>query len=125
MVDGDEDGEAGDGNADGEEGEDEAMLEFIGEEGDDHCEAEGAGPGRDGVELSFDGAVAIGGEDRGGEEGVAIGGDYQSEVHESAKEDFVVFEDVADVFEGYLALCCAFALVGLEAGFDVFSLFSG
>lgn len=54
VVDAEEDGEAGDTNRNGDEGEDEAVLEVIGECGDDHCEDKGTGPWGDGAELGLD-----------------------------------------------------------------------
>lgn len=74
VVLGEEDGEAGDGDADGEEGEEEAVAEAVGQVGDEHGEGEGGGPGGHGVELRLDGGVAVGADDAGGEEGVACVG---------------------------------------------------
>ena len=73
RVDGQEDGEAGDGHRGGEQGEEEAVFELVGEEGDDEGEDEGAGPGRHAVQLGADLRVAVGSDDAGGEEGVAVG----------------------------------------------------
>ena len=73
RVDGQEDGEAGDGGGDGEQGEEEAVFELVGEEGDDEGEDEGAGPGGHAVQLGADLRVAVGSDDAGGEEGVAVG----------------------------------------------------
>lgn len=75
RVDGQEDGEAGDGHGDWEQGEEEAVLQLVGEEGDDEGEDERAGPGRDAVQLGADLRVAVGSDDAGGEEGVAVGFD--------------------------------------------------
>ena len=119
CVRGEEDGEAGDGHADGDEGEEEAVLEPVGEEGDDEGEDEGCGPGWDGVQLRADLCVAVGFYDARGEEGVAVGGDDEPEVHEGAEEELVVFEAVEDIARGDLALAGGAALVFLEAGADV------
>ena len=73
RVDGDEDGEAGDGHGGWDEGEEEAVFELVGEERDDEGEDEGAGPGRDAVQLGADLRVAVCADDAGGEEGVAVG----------------------------------------------------
>lgn len=64
RVHGDEDAETGDGDEYGEQGEGETMLELVAEEGDHHGEDEGGGPGRDGMELCLDWAVAIAGRGR-------------------------------------------------------------
>lgn len=73
-MDCEEDGKARDGDADGEDGEEEAVAGEIGEHGDEHGEAEGDGPGGDGVELCLDSAVVVGGDDGWAEVGVAVGG---------------------------------------------------
>ena len=73
VVDVHEDGEAGDGNADVEHGEEEAMAEAVGQEGGEHAPAEGGGPGRDGMELGLDGAVAVAFDDGGSKVGVSVG----------------------------------------------------
>ena len=73
RVDGQEDGEAGDGHGGRDQGEEDAVFELVGEEGDDEGEDEGAGPGGDAVELGADLGVAVCSDDAGGEEGVAVG----------------------------------------------------
>ena len=117
-----QDGESGNGHGDGEEGEKEAVFGQVGEVGDDEGEDEGGGPGGHAVQLSADLGVAVRLDDAGGEEGVAVCGHEQPKVHEAAQEDFVVFEDVEDVFGGYLAFARGLALVFLEARFDVGAL---
>ena len=72
----------------------------IGEGGNDHAESKSHSPGRNTVQLGFDGTVAVSKNDAGREVGVSIGWDDQAEVHESSNDDFVVFEDSADVLEG-------------------------
>ena len=95
------------------------MFEPIGEKRDDEREDEGRGPGGDGVELCADLSVAVCFDDAGCEEGVAVGGDDETEVHDAAEEEFVVFEAVEDVGEGDAAFACGAALVFEEAGADV------
>lgn len=68
VVDAEEDGDAGDGEADGSENEEEAVAEFVRGEGDEEGEHEGGGYGGDGVQLGLDGGVAVGLDDGGGEE---------------------------------------------------------
>ena len=114
-----EDGEAGDGHGDGDQREEEAVLEQVGEEGYDEGEDEGGGPGGDGVQLRADLGVAVGVDYARGEEGVAVGWDDEAEVHESAEEDLIVFEDVEDVARGDGAFGGRAALVFFQAGFDV------
>lgn len=46
VVNGDKDGEAGDGNADGEHCEEEAVTGLVGEVGYEHCKAKGSSPRR-------------------------------------------------------------------------------
>ena len=70
------------------------MFEPIGEKRDDEGEDEGSGPGGDGVELCADLGVAVCFDDAGSEEGVAVGGDDEAEVHDSAEEGFEIFEAV-------------------------------
>ena len=118
-VHGEEDGEAGDGGGDGEEGEEEAVLQLVGEEGDDEGEDEGTGPRRHAVELGPDLRVAVRADDARGEEGVAVGGDDEAEVHEPAEDEFVVFEAVEDVFGVDAAVAGGAPLVLFQSGFDV------
>lgn len=70
------------------------MFEPIGEKRDDEGENEGSGPGRDGVQLCADLSVAVCFDDAGCEESVAVRGDYEAEVHESAEDEFEIFETV-------------------------------
>ena len=74
------------------------MLQLIREKSDDEGKHEGACPWRDAVQLGADLRIAVGADDAGGEECVAVGGDDESEIHESAEEELVVFEAVEDVF---------------------------
>ena len=119
RVHGQQDGEAGDGHGDRHEREEEAVSEPVGEEGDDEGEDEGTGPRRDAVQLGPDLRVAVRADDAGGKEGVAVGRDDESEVHEAAQEEFVVFEAVEDVSEGDAAFAGRAALVLFESGLDV------
>ena len=73
RVHGEQDGEAGDGDADGDKREDEAVLEPVGEEGDDHGEAEGGGPWWDGMDCGMLVVGAAGGEEWNDGEGRARG----------------------------------------------------
>ena len=125
RVHGDEDAEAGDGEGDGDEGEGETVLEFVAEEGHDHGEGEGGGPGRDGMQLGADWGVAVRLDDPGGEEGVAVGGDDEAEVHEAAEENLGVFEHVDDVADADGAFGGGAALVFEEAALDVGSFLGG
>lgn len=59
VVHRDQDCETGDCNTDSEDGVSESMACFVREVGKDHGEAEGSGPRRYTVKLSFDLAVAI------------------------------------------------------------------
>ena len=95
------------------------MFEPIGEKRDDEREDEGSGPGRDGVQLCADLSVAICLYDAGSEESVAVGGDYESEVHESAEDEFEIFEAIDYVGKGNTALAGGTALIFEEAGADV------
>lgn len=95
------------------------MLELIREESDDKCKDEGTCPRWNAVQLGADLRVAVGFDDAGGEESVTIGGDDESEIHESAEEEFVIFEAVEDVFGADAALASGATLVLFEPGFDV------
>lgn len=53
VVDGDENGEAGDGDGDAEKGVAETVLGFVGEVGDEEGEGPGGGPGGHGVQLCW------------------------------------------------------------------------
>ena len=119
RVGGEEDRESGDGHCYGNQREHEAVFEPVREKCDYEREDEGSGPGRDGVELCADLSVAVCFDDAGSEEGVAVGGDYESEVHESAEEEFEIFEAVYYVGKGNAALARGAALIFEEAGTDV------
>ncbi len=95
------------------------MLQLIREEGDDEGEDERTGPRWHAVQLGADLRVAVCSDDTGGEEGIAVSRDDESEVHESAEEEFVVFEAVENVFEGDAAFPRRATLVLFESGFDV------
>ena len=56
----------------------EAVSEFVGEECDEHGEAECGGPRRHRIELSLDGSVAVGLNDTGREICIRIRGHDQS-----------------------------------------------
>lgn len=73
VVDGQEDGEARDGDADGPDGVGEAVAGEVAEDGDKHGEGEGGGPWGHAVKLGLDGAVVVGLDDGGGEVGVSVG----------------------------------------------------
>ena len=64
------------------------------------------------MQLCFDGGIAVALDDGGSEEGISVGGHDHSEVHETAENDFVVFEYAPDVTECDLALGCGAALIG-------------
>lgn len=74
VVHGQENGKAGDGHADGKHGEEEPVAREVGKHGDEHGEAEGDGPWRDGVELRLDCAVVVRGDNGGAKVGISIGG---------------------------------------------------
>lgn len=95
------------------------MLELIGEESDDEREDEGTRPRRDAVQLGADLRIAVGFDDPRCEEGVAVGGHDESEIHESAEEELVIFEAVEHVCGRDAALAGGAALVLFEPGFDV------
>lgn len=71
---GEEDAEAGDGDADREDGEEEAVAREVREHGNEHREPKGDGPRRDRVELSLYRIVFVGGDDGWAEVCVAVGG---------------------------------------------------
>lgn len=119
RVHGQQDGEAGDGDGGRDEREEEAVLQLVREEGDDDGEEECTDPGRDAVELGADLRIAVCLDDAWGEECVAVGGDDQSEVHQAAEEEFVVFEAVEDILGGDAALAGGAALVLFKPGSDV------
>ncbi len=75
VVDGEEDGEAGDDEELAEEDVGEAQAGEVGEVGEEEAEGEGGGDGGDGVELGLDGGVAEGFDDGGGEVGEGVDGD--------------------------------------------------
>ena len=56
------------------------------------------------MKLRADLSVAVGFNDAGGEEGVAVGWHDEAEVHECSDEEFEVFETVDYVCECDLAL---------------------
>ena len=97
----------------------EAMFEPIREERDDEREDEGGGPGRDRVQLRADLRVAVCFDDAWSEEGVAVGGNNESEVHECAEEEFEIFEAIYYIGKGNPALARGAALIFEEAGADV------
>lgn len=74
IMDGEEDGEARDGDADGPQGVGEAVAGEVAADGDEHREGEGGGPGRHAVQLGLDGAVVVGLDNGGGEVGISVGG---------------------------------------------------
>ena len=119
RVGGEEDSKARDRHCYGNQREHEAVFEPIREKCDDEREDEGSGPGRDGVELCADLSVAVCFDDAGSEEGIAVGGDYESEVHNSTEEEFEIFEAVRYIGKGDSALARGAALIFEEAGTDV------
>lgn len=125
VVHGDEDAEAGDGEADGPHGEGEAVLQLVAEVRHDHGEGEGRRPRRHRVQLRADGRVPVALDDARREEGVAVRRHDESEVHEPADEDLVVLEHVDDVPDSNRAFCGGAALVLAQAVFDVDALLVG
>ena len=71
------------------------------------------------MQLCADLGVAVCFDDAGSEEGIAVGGDDESKVHESAEEEFEVFEAVYYIGKGDSTLARGAALVFEEAGADV------
>lgn len=63
VMHGEQDDEACQGDGDRDQGEDEAVVQLVGAECDNHTEAKCGGPGRDGVQLRFDGTVTVGFDD--------------------------------------------------------------
>jgi len=92
--------ESSEGNEQREDDKEETVFGEIGEGGNEHGEDKGGGPWWDGEELSSDCAVAEGPDDGGGEVGIGVGRDDESEIHESTSDDTEVLEDGADVLEG-------------------------
>ena len=119
MVHSDQDSESCDGNRYGDKSECEAVTAEVRAERDYHCEAKGTRPGWHRVELCLDGRVSVCLQDRGSEEGISVGGDDHTEIHESSDNDFVVFEYTPDIADSDLAFCGGTALVYLETSFDV------
>ena len=103
----------------GDQRKHEAMFEPIREERDDERENKGRGPGRDGVQLCADLRVAVCFNYAGSEEGIAVGGNNESEVHECAEEEFEIFEAIYYIGKGNPALARGAALIFEEAGADV------
>ena len=122
RVRGEEDGEASNGNGNREQGEKKAVFEPVRKERHDEGEDEGAGPGRDAVQLGADLRVAVRADDAGGEEGVAVGRHDEAEVHEAAQDEFEIFEAVEDVCGRDAAVARGAALVLFEPGSDVGAL---
>ena len=87
VLDTEERRESSQGNEQGEDDEEETVLGEIGESGDNHGEDERDSPGWDGEELSPDRAVTEGLDDGGGEVGVGVSRDDESEVHETTSDD--------------------------------------
>jgi len=125
IVHGEHDCEARDRYRDGDDCEDETMFGEVRASSYDHCKCECAGPGWDRVELCLNGRVAVRLHDCGGEEGVSVCWHYHTEVHQTTKNNLIIFEDAADIPDCDLAFCCGTALVDLQAGFYVCSFFSG
>lgn len=98
------------------------MFQLVRKKRDDEGEDEGTCPRRHAVELGADLRIAVCSNDAGGEECVAVGGDDESEIHEPAEEELVVFEAVEDVFWGDAALASGATLVLFEPSFDVGAL---
>ena len=101
------------------EREQKAMFEEIRKVSNNKRENERGRPRRHGVQLRADLAVAVGFDDAGGEECVAVSRDDEPEIHQAAEEELVVFEAVEDVAEGDLAFAGGAALVFVEASADV------
>ena len=97
----------------------EAVFEQIREKGNDERKDEGSGPGRDGVQLCADLSVAVCFNDAGSEEGIAVGGDNEPEVHDAAEKEFEIFEAIYYIGKGNPALARGAALIFEEAGADV------
>lgn len=95
------------------------MFEEVGEPCDYECEDEGGRPRGYAVQLGAYLRVAVGFDDAGCEEGVAVGGDDETEVHEAAEEELVVLETIQNVAKGDLAFARGAALVFLQASSDV------
>ena len=69
--------------------------------------------------MCADLSVAICFDDTGSKEGVAVCGDDEAEVHESAEDEFEIFETVYYVGKGDSAFARGAALVFEEAGANV------
>lgn len=119
RVHGQQNGEASDGHSDWNQREQEAMLELIRKESDDKSKDEGTCPWRDAVQLGTDLRITVCFNDAGCEKSVSVGGDDESEIHESAEDEFVVFEAFEDIFGGDAALACGATLILFKTSFDV------
>lgn len=66
------------------DGEKETMTCEIGENRDEHCEREGASPGRNGMKLCLNGGETVGGYNTWCKECVAVCWDDHTEIHETS-----------------------------------------
>lgn len=122
VVDGQQHGEAGDGNADGYNGEEESVADPVAQERNHHGEAESNRPWRHRVQLCLDHAVVVRRDNGRAEKGIAVRRHDQPKVHEAAQDDLDVSQDIEHVAERDLALDGIVALVGPEPGLDILAL---
>lgn len=73
VMDGQEDREAGDGDADGPDGVGEAVAGQVAQDGDEHGEGKGRSPGGHAMQLGLDVAVAVGLNDGRTEISISVG----------------------------------------------------
>lgn len=70
------------------------------------------------MKLCLDRRVAEILDNSRGEVGISIGGNDQAKVHESAEQDFGIFEDVRHILGFYGSFARGAPLIDLEPGFD-------
>ena len=75
VMDGDEDGETSDGDGNWCYCEQEAVFGFVGDVCDQHCKGKSCSPWRYTMQLGLNWRVAVGSDDAGREEGIAVSRD--------------------------------------------------
>jgi len=105
--------EARDSYRNGDDSKGESMLREVRASGYDHCECKGTGPRWDRVKLCLDWRVAVRLHDCWREESVSICWHDHTEIHQTTKNNLIIFEDTADVPDCDLAFCSRTTLVDL------------
>lgn len=119
FVGGQQDCETSNAHCNRDQREQETMFEEVREVSDDESEDERRCPWWHAVQLGADLGVPVRSYDCWSEEGIPVGGDNQTEVHEASKEEFVVLEAVENVAGSDSALSGGTSLVFLEARLDI------